>query len=109
MKSEGVAVTLNEDNFLDTVRSRAIVLVHFTSDFCGPCHAMGHALSKLEKENEQMLVAEVKAMDHTEWLEAFTIQSTPTTLLFYQGKYISRISGAHPTMTIEKWIKEATA
>lgn len=102
-------MTLNETNFHETVCSKPIVLIHFTSDFCGPCQIMSHTLHKVEKENEQILIAEAKAMNHTEWLEAFNIQSTPTSLLFHHGKYTSRISGAHPQTTIEKWIKEVTA
>lgn len=102
-------VQLTEENFQNTVQSAGIVLVYFTSDFCGPCQVMGHTLRKFEKENRHIMIAEVKAMDHVNWLEAFDIQSTPTSLLFHQGKYISRISGAHPKTTIEKWISEATA
>ncbi|MCC5893878.1 MAG: thioredoxin family protein [Alkalibacterium sp.] len=103
-----MTITLNEENFQVTVQSKPVVLVQFTSDFCGPCQIMGHTLRKLGKEQSHILIAEVRSMDHTEWVEAFNIQSTPTTLLFHKGKYISRISGAHPKMTIEKWISEAT-
>lgn len=101
-------MTLSEDNFAETVSSAPVFLVNFTSDFCGPCQSMSHTLELLESEHEVVSIAHVKAIDHREWVEAFNIQSTPTSLLFHHGRYTSRITGAHPKTTIEKWISKAT-
>lgn len=103
-------VELTEQNFSETVTSRQIVLVHFTSDFCGPCKIMKRALHRIEeKDISSLALAEVKAMDYPDWSTAFGIQSTPTVLLFHKGIYRSRLSGAHTIQTIEEWIEKATA
>ncbi|TVP91396.1 thioredoxin family protein [Alkalibacterium sp.] len=103
-------VELTEENFNETLNAAPLVLVHFTSDFCGPCKIMKRALNALEeKYTSRLALAEVKAMDHPDWATAFAIQSTPTVLLFHKGKYQSRLTGAHTNQIIEEWIKEATA
>lgn len=103
-------VELTEQNFSETVNSRQLVLVHFTSDFCGPCKIMKRALNNIEEQDTSRLaLAEVKAMDYPDWSTAFAIQSTPTVLLFEDGKYKSRLVGAQTIQTIEQWIEKATA
>ncbi|MCD8506238.1 MAG: thioredoxin family protein [Alkalibacterium thalassium] len=77
-------ITLNEENFYGTIQSAPIVLVQFTSDFCGTCQAMAHSLEQVrEASDESITIAEVKTIDHPDWAEAFAIQSTPAVLLFY--------------------------
>lgn len=103
-------VTLTEQNFSYVLTQSSLVLIHFTSDFCGPCNIMKRALDKIEsRESSTVLLAEVKAIDYPDWSIAFAVQSTPTVLLFIDGKYKSRIVGAQTVQTIERWIKEATA
>lgn len=103
-------VELTEENFSEIMNSRQIVLVHFTSDFCGPCKIMKRTLNTIEeKDTSRLALAEVKAMDYPDWSTAFGIQSTPTVLLFHNGMYQSRLSGAQTIQTIEQRIEKATA
>lgn len=103
-------VELTEQNFSNALKQSPLVLVHFTSDFCGPCKIMKRALSEIEgKQSSILALAEVKAIDYPDWSTAFAIQSTPTVLLFDDGKYKSRLVGAQTIQTIEQWIEKATA
>lgn len=103
-------IKLTEENFSDTVNNRELLLVHFTSDFCGPCKIMKRALDRIEEKYvSSIALADVKAIDYPDWSTAFGVQSTPTVLMFLNGQYRSRLSGAHTALTIEQWIKEATA
>ncbi|SEK83070.1 thioredoxin family protein [Alkalibacterium pelagium] len=103
-------ITLNEENFYETIQSATVVLVQFTSDFCGSCQAMAHSLEQVrEAFDESIIIAEVKTIDNPDWAEAFAVQSTPTVLLFYKGKNTNRLTGVHTKSAVSKWIREVVA
>lgn len=101
-------VTLTENNFADLLKSSQPVLLHFWSDFCGPCKVQSRVLEQLdEKYNKKIVLGEINSHNHTEWTEAFAVQSTPTILMFHRGKLLARLTGVHSVSKIEKIIKKA--
>lgn len=99
-------IELEEQNFKESLQTAPIVLLYFTSDFCGSCRSMRSVLGKTsEAAGKELALATVKAIDHPAWMMAFNIQSTPTVLLFANGQYISRLTGAHPRSVVERWIE----
>lgn len=101
-------VTLTENNFLDVIGSPNLVFLHFRSDFCGPCKVQSRVLEQLEeKYKERVVLSEINSLKHLDWTEAFGIQSTPTTLLFYKGSVMAKLIGVHSLSKIEQVINKA--
>lgn len=100
-------VTVTEENFSEVIHSPNNVILHFWSDFCAPCQMSSNVLKRIEQKNpKNIIIGEINSSQHPDWSEAFSIQSTPTSILFSNGKYKSRMSGAHPESIIEGWIKK---
>lgn len=101
-------VTLTEDNFAATVHAKRLVLLNFRSDFCGPCKVQTRVLEQLnEKYTNSIVVGEINSHEHSEWVEAFGVQSTPTTFLFFEGTHIAKLTGVHTLSKIEQIIWKA--
>ncbi|WP_423190463.1 thioredoxin family protein [Alkalibacterium sp. f15] len=101
-------VTLTENNFSDVIGSPHLVFLHFWSDFCGPCKVQSRVLEQLEeKYDKRVVLGEINSQEQLDWIEAFGIKSTPTTLLFYKGSVIARLIGVHSLSKIEQVINKA--
>lgn len=97
--------TLTEENFSETLTSSNTLILHFWSDFCAPCKMMSNVLHRIEEKSPDTLtIGEINSFKHPDWSEAFSVQSTPTIILFSNGKYKSRLIGAQPVSIIESWI-----
>ena len=97
-----MTVTVKEANFSEFLSSSQSVLLHFWSDFCGLCKVQSRVLEQLEaKHRDRLRVGGVNTQDHPDWAEAFGIRSTPTVLVFRQGKLSARLTGAHSLTKIE--------
>src|SRR5690554_2364235 len=100
-------VTLNETNFASVLGSPQPVFLHFWSDFCGPCKVQSRVLEQLdEKYKEKIVLGEINSQKRLEWTEAFGIQSTPTTLLFYKGTLTAKFTGVHSLSKIEQMLSK---
>lgn len=101
-------ITLTENNFAAVLNSSKPVFLHFWSDFCGPCKVQARVLEQLdEKYRERLVLGEINSHTNTDWTEAFAVQSTPTTLLFHNGKMLARLTGVHSVSKIEQIISKA--
>lgn len=99
--------TVTEANFSELLSSPQPVLLHFWSDFCGPCKVQSRVLEQIEaKYRDNVLVGGINTQDHTDWAEAFGIRSTPTVLVFRNGKLSARLTGVHSMTKIEDIISK---
>lgn len=100
-------VTLTEGNFADTIKASQPVLIHFWSDFCGPCKVQSRVLEQLdEKHRDRIVLGEINSQKRLDWTEAFGVRSTPTTLLFHEGELVARLTGVHSLSKIEQLISK---
>ena len=101
-------VILNENNFSGTLDSSKVVLLNFWSDFCGPCKVQSRVLDQIdEKYGDKLVLAEINSHNQNDWVQAFGVQSTPTTFLFYQGEVLAKLTGVHSLSKIEQLLNEA--
>lgn len=100
-------VTVTESNFSELLSSSQPVLLHFWSDFCGPCKVQSRVLEQIdEKYLEAVLVSGINTQTHPDWAEAFGIRSTPTVLVFHKGNLSARLTGVHSLTKIEDIISK---
>ncbi|EXJ22738.1 Thioredoxin [Alkalibacterium sp. AK22] len=102
-------IELNEEAFKESLQVAPVVLLYFTSDFCGPCRMMSGLLEEIsETSGEKLALATIRGIDQPSWMTAFNIQSTPTVLLFAKGQFVSRMTGARPRSVVQRWIETYT-
>ncbi|SFC69670.1 thioredoxin [Alkalibacterium subtropicum] len=100
-------VTVTEKNFSDMLKSSQPLLLHFWSDFCGPCKVQSRVLGQMDdKYRDAVLVGDINTQNHPDLTEAFGIRSTPTVLVFYEGKLLARLTGVHTLNKIEEIISK---
>ncbi|GEK90100.1 thioredoxin [Alkalibacterium putridalgicola] len=100
-------VTVTEKNFSDMLKSPQPLLLHFWSDFCGPCKVQSRVLEQIdEKYRDAVLIGDINTQNHPDWTEAFGIRSTPTVLVFYKGNLSARLTGVYSLTKIEEIISK---
>lgn len=74
------------------------VVVKFGAKWCEPCKAMEHAYSSLEAEmSDKMTFLTVEVDEMSEGIvEAYTVFSLPSFLVFQGGGEVARSCGAQP-------------
>jgi thioredoxin 2 len=99
-------VPLNDDDFERTIQgSKLPVLVDFYADWCGPCKMMAPAFDEIAKRRQgEVLVAKVNTDLAQQTTMAFQIRGIPTTILFRDGKEVTRQVGAVPGGRLEEML-----
>lgn len=101
-----MAERLNKENFEETIKSAAKVLVDFYSDSCVPCKKLNPVLGDLEDEHEnEIKVYKLNINFDMEIAEKYEVLSTPTLILFKNGEEADRKTGFQSLETLEDWLK----
>lgn len=107
MTSEHV-LTLNEDNFDETLQRRSHpILVDFWASWCGPCKAIAPSLEQLAEEMKgRALVGKVNVDENGDLANRFGIRSIPTLVVFKDGKVVDQCVGAAPKEQIRELLEK---
>lgn len=95
-------ITLDGDNFQDTVDSDTPVLVDFWAEWCGPCRMVAPTLDQLADEREDVRIAKLNVDHNQELAMKYQVSSIPTFLLFQNGEVKDRAMGALPKAAFEE-------
>lgn len=83
------------------------LIVDFWAPWCGPCKQFAPVFSETASEMETkacFMKLDTDSNQHT--AAQFQIQSIPTLIAFFQGKEITRISGALPKDQLHQWVHQ---
>lgn len=75
--------------------SNDVAVLEFYADWCQPCKRLNPILKQIEKEYDAT-VGKVNVDDHPNIASLYSITSIPTTILFKDGKEVTRLTGAKP-------------
>ena len=97
-------VHVTPDTFdAEVLQHKAIVLVDFWADRCGPCKMIAPALESLASDFAGRV--KIAKLDVAAWPDAATtygIDAIPAVLAFRDGEVIDRLVGAHPRSRYEQ-------
>jgi thioredoxin 2 len=85
------------------------VVVDFWAPWCGPCR--GFASTFIEAASRlkgRVVFGKVNTEANQSVGQAFNIKGIPTNIVFYQGKEVSRISGALGADDFVTWVEQTT-
>ena len=83
-----------------------LAIVEFYSDACVPCKRMSPILTSLENQyNDEFYVAKVNIAYDKELVDEYQIKSTPTFLIFKNGKVVEQFSGIRKKEELEQIIE----
>lgn len=81
------------------------VLVDFTADWCGPCHALKPVLERVIPEYEgRVLLAKVDADENMKLCGHYRLRGFPTVLLFIDGAEVGRFAGSKSPQALREFI-----
>ncbi|MEO1928392.1 MAG: thioredoxin [Nautiliaceae bacterium] len=92
-----MALELNGQNFVDTIKNNEVVVVDFWAPWCGPCRMLAPTIEELSKDFEgKVVIAKVNTDEAPEIAAKFGIRSIPTVLFFKNGELVDQMIGAAP-------------
>ena len=90
-----MALNLNKNNFEQSI-ANGVALVDFWASWCGPCKMQLPIIEEFSGEMEgKATVGKVNVDEELELAQSFGIQSSPTLILFKDGKPVKKLVGLH--------------
>ncbi|BDD03771.1 thioredoxin [Aureibacter tunicatorum] len=85
---------LTRENFEETLKSEASLVIDFWAPWCGPCQMMSPVLDEASQELEgNGLIAKLNVDDYPDIASMFKIRSIPTLVYLKGGKVVDQTIG----------------
>ena len=95
------ALKITKDNFqAEVLEAKGTVLVDFWASWCGPCKMIGPIIDQIADERSDVKVCKINVDDEQELAVQFKVMSSPTLMVFRDGKVVNQSLGAKPKAAI---------
>ena len=99
-------INLTTENFEEEVlNAKEPVRVDFWATWCGPCQTMGPVVDELAQELTDVKVGKVNVDEQMALAREYKVMSSPTFLVFKDGKVAERTLGVQEKSELEQLIR----
>lgn len=104
----GVPLNISDQQFSRFITNTGLpVVVDFWAPWCGPCRQFAPVFSDMAAVmNTEACFIKLDTEANPQMAARYQIRSIPTLMLFYQGKEMTRLSGALPKSQFEQWLRQ---
>lgn len=96
--------TLTDETFTEAVAT-GTVLVEFRADWCPPCRMLEPVLAEIDRERDDLVVAELDTDHNPRTARDQRIMSAPTLQLYKDGQLVAETVGARPKVQLMAWLE----
>jgi thioredoxin 1 len=100
-------VELTKDNFEQTIKDNAFVIVDFWAPWCGPCRNFAPVYEKVSADHDDIVFAKINTEEEQELGAHFQIRSIPTLMIFRDQVIIFSQPGALPESSFRQLLGKA--
>jgi thioredoxin 1 len=101
------AVALTKDNFEQTIKDNAFVVIDFWAPWCGPCRNFAPVYDKVSADHADIVFAKVNTEEEQDLAAHFQIRSIPTLMIFRDQVIIFAQPGALPEQSFRQLLAKA--
>jgi thioredoxin 1 len=92
-----VTITSADDFKKQVLEATLPVVVDYWAEWCGPCHMLAPTFEELSNTYAgKIIFAKLNVDNVGDVTSQYGVQSIPTTIIFKEGKEVTRLIGAHP-------------
>jgi thioredoxin 1 len=100
-------VELTRDNFEQTIKDNAFVIVDFWAPWCGPCRNFAPVYDKVSADHDDIVFAKINTEEEQELAGHFQVRSIPTLMIFRDQVIIFAQAGALPESSFRQLLAKA--
>lgn len=100
-------VELTKDNFEQTIKDNAFVIVDFWAPWCGPCRNFAPVYDKVSADHNDVVFAKVNTEEEQDLAGHFQVRSIPTLMIFRDQVIIFAQAGALPESSFRQLLAKA--
>jgi len=102
-------VTLNSENFDQTIENNDIVFLDFWASWCGPCQTFGPIFEAASEQHPDITFGKINTEEERELAQRFQISSIPTLMIYREQIALFLQPGALPAAALDNFIGQVKA